>query len=108
MYKTITGALLAMLLTATAQAAPRDNFYWLGQINKASVVINTDEGLLTAEQGTRFANGIEQVLKEGDKEGAPRPSLVITFDPLLINDAGPEIPMLHAGRSSQDMLTTVS
>lgn len=108
MYKTIIGALLAMLLTATAQAAPRDNFYWLGQINKASVVINTDEGLLTAEQGTRFANGIEQVLKEGDKEGAPRPSLVITFEPLLINAAGPEITMLHAGRSSQDMLTTVS
>ena len=86
-----------------------DNFYWLGQINKASCVINTDEGLITEEQGGRFAKSIEQVLKDGAKPGAERPKLVITFEPLLIKACGSEeITVLHAGRSSQDMLSTVT
>ena len=37
---------------------PRDNFFWLGQINKASDIINTDENLLTKEEGKRFAAAI--------------------------------------------------
>lgn len=45
--------LCALISTGSVFAAqpPRDNFYWLGQINKASDVINTDEGLLTPEEG---------------------------------------------------------
>ncbi len=98
----------ASLGCADAEAAARDNFYWLGQINKATAVINTDEKLLTPEQGHRFAVGIQKVLQQGDAPGGRRPGLVITFEPLLIEAAGPEITKLHAGRSSQDMLTTVS
>ena len=93
--------------TVFASDAPRDNFYWLGQINKASDVINTSEGLLTPEEGHAFAKGIDQVLKEGNKKGADRPSNVVAFEPYLIQAAGPEITKIHAGRSSQDMLTTV-
>ena len=42
-------ALVAVLLGCgnMAEAAARDNFYWLGQINKATAVINTEEHLLT-------------------------------------------------------------
>lgn len=103
-------ALVAVLLGCgnIADAAARDNFYWLGQINKATAVINTEEHLLTPEQGQRFARGIEAVLEQGEKPNGARPNLVITFEPLLIKAAGPEITKLHAGRSSQDMLTTVS
>ncbi|MBR1589632.1 MAG: hypothetical protein IJ657_00930 [Acidaminococcaceae bacterium] len=87
---------------------PRDNFFWLGQINKASDIINTDEHLLTKEEGRRFASAIRKVLDEGNKTGAERPTVVITFEPLLIKAGGPDITKIHAGRSSQDMLTTVS
>ncbi|MBQ9284077.1 MAG: hypothetical protein IJ216_03405 [Acidaminococcaceae bacterium] len=87
---------------------PRDNFFWLGQINKASDIINTDEHLLTKEEGRRFASAIRKVLDEGNKTGAERPTVVITFEPLLIKAGGPNITKIHAGRSSQDMLTTVS
>ena len=93
---------------AAGEAAARDNFYWLGQINKATAVINTDDGLLTPEQGHRFAIGLQKVLEQGNENGGQRPGLVITFEPLLIDTAGSEITKLHAGRSSQDMLTTVS
>src|SRR4029077_330463 len=38
--------------------------------------------------------------------GARRPSSVITFEPLLIEAAGAEVTLLHAGRSSPDMHAT--
>ena len=108
--KTLSMAAFAAALTLTGmtEAAKRDNFFWLGQINKATAVINTEEKLLTQEQGHRFAQGIATVLEQGERPDGARPNLVITFEPLLIKAAGPEITKLHAGRSSQDMLTTVS
>lgn len=101
--------LCALISTGSVFAAqsPRDNFYWLGQINKASDVINTDEGLLTPEEGHAFAKGIDKVLRDGNLPGAVRPHNVITFEPYLIKAAGPDVTKIHAGRSSQDMLTTV-
>jgi len=93
---------------APAPAAPRrDPFFWLGEINKASTVINAEEGLLDPALAPRIAAGLNQVLRAGDQPNGRRPSLVITFEPLLIEAAGVEATLLHAGRSSQDMLATV-
>lgn len=86
---------------------PRDGFYWLGQINKASIIINTEEGLLDSSYTSTFAKGLRNVLAAGEKEGAERPARVITFEPYLIKEVGPEITRIHVGRSSQDMLMTV-
>ncbi|MET1114317.1 MAG: lyase family protein [Comamonas sp.] len=85
----------------------RDDFFWLGQINKASAVINTAQGLLDPAAAPSIARGLRRVLAAGDAPGAQRPSLVITFEPLLIAAAGVEATLLHAGRSSQDMLVAV-
>ncbi|SFI83946.1 argininosuccinate lyase [Bosea sp. OK403] len=99
---------LACAASANAQSAPKhDEFYWLGEINKASAVINTDEGLLDPALAPRIAAGLDSMLKAAEKPGAKRPTLVITFEPLLIEAAGVEATLLHAGRSSQDMLATV-
>ena len=96
------------LAQATNQAAAKhDEFFWLGQINKATAVINTDEGLLDKALTPLVYKGISKVLADGAKPGGKRPTLVITFEPLLIDAAGPQITLLHAGRSSQDMLATV-
>lgn len=89
-----------------AQAAVRDPFFWLGEINKATVVINTDAGLLDPALGARLAAGVARVIEEGSQPGGKRPATVITFEPLLIQAAGPDITLLHAGRSSQDMHAT--
>jgi argininosuccinate lyase len=108
--RTIFAALLvvACAAPANAQSAPKhDEFYWLGEINKASAVINTDEGLLDPALAPRIAAGLDNMLKAAEKPGAKRPTLVITFEPLLIEAAGVEATLLHAGRSSQDMLATV-
>ncbi|OLN96745.1 Argininosuccinate lyase [Colletotrichum chlorophyti] len=86
----------------------RDTYFWLGEINKATAVINSNEGLLEHGTARRIARGLQKLLDSGNEPNAPRPGLVITFEPLLIQAAGVEATLLHAGRSSQDMLTTVS
>lgn len=82
-----------------------DFFYWLGQINKASLIINSQEGLLNKKYVKPFAQGLIKVLEEGSK-GGPRPQNVIDFEPFWIKKSGAEVTQIHAGRSSQDMLTT--
>lgn len=106
-------SVLALVLATIAPAAGlaqekpvRDEFFWLGEINKATAVINTDEGLLDKALAPRIAAGLSKVLQDGAKPGTRRPATVISFEPLLIAAAGPEVTLLHAGRSSQDMHAT--
>ena len=102
-------ALLACLVSipsAAQQAPARDEFFWLGEINKATAVINSEEGLLDKSLAPRLAEGVSKVIAAGNQPGAKRPSSVITFEPLLIDAAGVEVTLLHAGRSSQDMHAT--
>lgn len=106
----LTGALCPTGMVTCCEARQlaeeqHDSFYWLGEINKASLVINSRQGLLTQEEAVRFAQGLDRVLAKG-KRGGERPGLVITFEPLLIAEAGEEVTKVHAGRSSQDMLMT--
>ncbi|ARP95081.1 argininosuccinate lyase [Bordetella genomosp. 13] len=89
-----------------AQTPPRDPFFWLGEINKATAVINTDQGLLDKSMAPRLAAGVAKVIADGNQPGGKRPATVITFEPLLIQAAGQDITLLHAGRSSQDMHAT--
>lgn len=91
---------------AAAPKPPRDEFFWLGEINKASAVINTDQGLLDKTLAPRIAAGVAQVIAAGNLPGGKHPSSVITFEPLMIKAAGQDVTLLHAGRSSQDMHAT--
>jgi argininosuccinate lyase len=100
-------AFAVQAVPAVAQEAmPRDEFFWLGEMNKATAVINTDQGLLDKSIAPRLAAGVAAVIRAGNQPGAKRPSTVITFEPLLIAAAGPAVTLLHAGRSSQDMHAT--
>jgi argininosuccinate lyase len=105
-YSFALAALLCSGQGNAQQAGVRDEFFWLGEINKATAVINTDEGLLDKAVAPRVAGGIAKVIQDGNRPGGKRPSSVITFEPLLIQAAGPEVTLLHAGRSSQDMHAT--
>lgn len=91
---------------ASAEETDRDEFFWLGEINKATVVINSDEGLLKKDLTPGIAAALHKVINEGNQPDADRPSTVITFEPLLIEAGGIEVTLLHAGRSSQDMHAT--
>lgn len=91
---------------APAAKPPRDEFFWLGEINKATAVINTEQGLLDKALAPNVAAGVAQVIEAGNQPGGKRPSSVITFEPLMIKAAGQDVTLLHAGRSSQDMHAT--
>lgn len=111
MFKSKIIALATLMLVQAIpvhaqQAKDRDEFYWLGEINKATAVINSEQGLLDRQTAQRIAVGLDKVLKDGDQPGGKRPSTVITFEPLLIKAGGVEVTLLHAGRSSQDMHAT--
>ncbi len=90
----------------TRKLPVRDQFFWLGEMNKASAVINASEGLLDASVVTKVAQGIKTVIDAGNTPGGARPGKVIQFEPLLIDAAGMDVTMLHIGRSSQDMHAT--
>ena len=102
----VIAAALELPAIAQQKADTRDEFFWLGQINKATAVINTDEGLLDKAIAPRIAVGVAKVIEDGNKPGGQRPNTVISFEPLLIKAAGQEVTLLHAGRSSQDMHAT--
>lgn len=91
---------------AGPDAPPRDEFFWLGQMNKASLVINSQEGLLDPALAPDIAEALAQVIAAGDAPDGERPRTVISFEPLLIDAGGPQVTLLHAGRSSQDMHAT--
>ena len=94
------------LQPSAQQSVKRDQFYWLGEINKASLVINVEEGLLDPAKAGKIAAGLVKVLEDGSKPGAARPFRVIEFEPLLIRASDYDASLLHAGRSSQDMFAT--
>jgi argininosuccinate lyase len=58
-------ALSSIASPASAQTPARakhDEFFWLGEINKASAVINTDEGLLDPALAPLVHDGIAKVM----------------------------------------------
>lgn len=84
----------------------RDEFYWLSQINKATIISNSASGLLTPELARTAALALEKVIESGN-EPANRVKRVIDFEPKLIAAAGTsEVTEIHIGRSSQDMHST--
>ena len=102
----LAGLLMLSTTIASAQEVERDEFFWLGEMNKATAVINSEEGLLEAALVPGIAAAISQVIEEGAHADAERPSTVISFEPLLIEAGSVDVTLLHAGRSSQDMHAT--
>jgi len=61
------------LQPSAQQSVKRDQFCWLGEINKASLVINVEEGLLDPAKVGKIAAGLVKVLEDGSKPGAASP-----------------------------------
>ena len=105
---TAAAAALCAVLPALAAGTTelRDEFFWLNEMNKATTVINTDEGLLDKAIAPKIAAGIEKVIEAGAQPGAKRPDAILRVEPMLIKEVGMDATRLHVGRSSQDMHAT--
>ena len=98
--------LLFMTTALSAQEARRDEFYFLGEMNKASAVMVVEQGIVPRPLGKTIADAVVQVLADGDKPGAKRSGNYLDVEPLLLKAGGPDVSRIHSGRSRQDIGAT--
>lgn len=84
----------------------QDEFFWLCTINRATVVVGLQNGQFDRSFAEKAAHGISAVEILGAKDPTKRVKSYIAWEPLFIETAGPEVTAIHAGRSSQDILST--
>ncbi len=81
---------------------------WLQAINRASVIANTESGLLDRALARKIRDALNALEKEAHEPGYRRCALYIEFEPKLLGLCGIHASVLHAGRSSQDILATAN
>lgn len=86
--------------------AYESQFAWMNRINKASIVMLTEEGIVSAPQGKRIASGVQHVVDQAGQPDGKRPSDVLQVEKIMIDKIGPEASLIHSGRSRQDMYAT--
>jgi argininosuccinate lyase len=102
----IAGILFLIGQAEPSLAAPRDRFYWLSQINKASAVMIVERGIVPKPLGARIFDAISRVDAAGDTPGAVRSGDYLKVEQDLVAAGGPDISRLHSGRSRQDIGAT--
>ena len=91
----------------SARAKRQDQFYGLGRINMASTVMAVEEGIVPRALARQVAEGVAFSISQAEQPGGKRPSDVLQIERIATDKAGPEVTLIHAGRSRQDMLATV-
>src|SRR5688572_6885824 len=81
---------------------------FLDEINKASIVMLREAGIVPHGVAARIAAGIAQ-LKERDRQSAPQRSAdYLDYEPRLTALIGADASRLHTGRSRQDIASTIA
>jgi argininosuccinate lyase len=81
---------------------------FLDEINKASIVMLDEGGIVPHAIGGRIAAGIARVIAEA-REAPPRRSAdYLDYEPRLIAAMGPDASRLHSGRSRQDIASAIA
>jgi argininosuccinate lyase len=102
------GVPLVVLVAAGSAFAQekRDEFYWLGELNKASTVMVVEQGIVPKALGKTIADAVAQVIADAEKPGARRSGDYLQVEPLIIAVGGPDVTRMHSGRSRQDIGAT--
>ena len=110
----VSAAVLTLALGAHAMAQPaagarpppRDAFYWLSEVNKASAVMITETGIVDPALGSTISKSISAAIVDGNANAAVRSGDYLQYEPLMIAAGGPDVTRLHSGRSRQDIGAT--
>ena len=78
---------------------------FLDEINKASIVMLAETGIVPRSTAGAIAKGIAQVLGEPRDE---RSADYLDYEPRLTAVVGPDASRLHTGRSRQDIASTIA
>src|SRR6478672_8311947 len=83
----------ALSLCATAAAAePRDAFFFVSEMNKASTVMVTATGIVDRALGRTIAQSVAKVIADGARPGAERSADYLRIETALIAAGGPDVP----------------
>lgn len=83
-----------------------DYFWTIGEMNKASLVMLTEKGIIPKPLAAKVGVAINQVIADGNKPGSQRPTDYLVIEALIAKVGGSEISRVHSGRSRQDMFST--
>src|SRR5689334_17101299 len=103
---------ITLLIAFAAGIAPLcfagqpDDFSTISEMNKASLVMLSEKGIVPKPLASKIAKAIAQVIAEGDQPGAQRTADYLVVEKRLIELMGPDASRLHSGRSRQDMKST--
>jgi len=96
------------LPTATSEeAAHKDWAYWQNRINRASLVMLVEQGILDAATAKTIAHAHLAAEEKQKEAGAPVIRDIMPLEKLLIEQCGQLATLIHTGRSRQDIFATL-
>ena len=81
---------------------------FLDLINKASIVMLDETGIVPHALAGRIAKGIAQVIAQERAAPPQRSADYLDYEPRLLAVAGPDASRLHTGRSRQDIASAIA
>jgi argininosuccinate lyase len=83
-----------------------DFFASMSAMNKASLVLLLEEGIISADLAARIGRAVGEIIERENQPGARRSQDYLDFERDLLASAGADASWLHVSRSRQDMLST--
>ena len=81
---------------------------FLDQLNKASIVMLAEAGIVPRAIAAKIAQGIAQVIEQERVSGPRRSADYLDYEPRLTAVVGADASRLHSGRSRQDIASAIA
>lgn len=92
----------------SGEAEAKDWAYWQNRMNRASLVMLAEEGIISPDIASRIAAAQKHAEDIQNQAGVPRLTDIMPLEKMLIESCGEEATLIHTGRSRQDMFTTLN
>lgn len=94
---------------STSQRAQDENWgYWQNRINRASLVMLTEQKILDNETAREIARAHRQAEIRQAEPGAAPVTDIMPLEKMLIEACGQKATLIHTGRSRQDIFATLN
>lgn len=96
-------ALLTLSCPSAAVSEVHDGFYMLDRLNRASLVMLSEQGIVDKDKTILIADALAKLYQAGNDKGFKRTTTYSSIEPFLVESAGPEVTRLHTARSTWDV-----